>query len=326
MEQKKKTDRSGSIQRMAPAFLMIGLMVILAIANKNFLSMQSIYNLLLQVSALGVVGLGAMVVLLTGGIDFTGGFGLSLAGVTAGALYVAWGSQSVVLLVTAIAIGAAVGLVNGLIIVKLRLNPFIATLATMSVCKGVSMMVSEGRQVKIVSPFLLQLGSGKIAGVLPWSFVAFMLVAALMYVLMNNTKLGVYTYAMGGNEDAVAYSGINKGLYKVLVYVLAGSCYGFAAVLTSCQVTVITPNISGDFLMDGIAAAVVGGTSMAGGKGTVQGVVVGAFIITLITTMLNFFKVPMLLRDVIKGLIIIGILLFGVVIDKMSSRREAASP
>lgn len=324
MEQSKKLNRRINIQELAPVFLMLGLMIILAIANKNFLSAQSVYNLLLQVSALGVVGLGAMMVLLTGGIDFTGGFGLSLAGVTAGAIYVSSGNKSFVLLAVAVAVGALVGLVNGLIIVKLGLNPFIATLATMSVCKGVSMMVSEGRQVKIVSPFLLSLGSGKMAGVIPWSFVAFILVAVVMYIVMNNTKLGVYTYAMGGNEDAVAYSGINKGLYKIFVYVVAGACYGFAAVLTSCQVTVITPNISGDFLMDGIAAAVVGGTSMAGGKGTVQGVVVGAFIITLITTMLNFFKVPMLLRDVIKGLIIIGILLFGVVIDKLSSRKSAA--
>ncbi len=320
----KKFDVRGNIQKFAPVILMLALMLVLTIVNRNFLTAQSIYNLLLQVSALGVVGLGAMTVLLTAGIDFTGGFGLSLAGGSAGALYVYTGGNSAVLVVAAVAIGALVGLVNGLIIVKMGLNPFITTLATMSVCKGVSMIISEGRQVKIESSFLLNLGSGKIAGIIPWSFLAFLAVAAIMYILMNYTKLGIYTYAMGGNEDAVAYSGINKGLYKILVYVVAGVCYGFAAVLTSCQVSVITSNISGDYLMDGIAAAVVGGTSMQGGKGTVQGVVIGAFIITLITTMLNFFRVPMLLRDVIKGLIIIGILIFGVAIDKISSRKRAA--
>ena len=322
MKQKSRLFTGHDLQKYAPVFLMLVLMLILTIANKNFLTGQSIYNLLSQVAALGIVALGSMLVLLTAGIDFTAGFGLSLAGVTAGVVYISSGDKGWVLVLVSVLTGAVVGLLNGLIIVGLKLNPFIATLAMMTVCKGISMMVSEGRQVQITSPGLLKLGSGKLFGFLPIAFILFAAVIFIIYLILNKTKLGIYTYAIGGNEDAVAYSGINKDLYKVFVYVTAGVCYGIAAIITCSQVTIITSNISGDYLLDGIASAIVGGTSLLGGKGRVSGTVIGAFIITLITTILNFLQVPFLLREVIKGLIIVGILVFNAGIEKLSAKME----
>lgn len=322
MKQKSRLFTGYDLQKYAPVFLMLVLMLILTIANKNFLTGQSIYNLLSQVAALGIVALGSMLVLLTAGIDFTAGFGLSLAGVTAGVVYISSGDKGWVLVLVSVLTGAVVGLLNGLIIVGLKLNPFIATLAMMTVCKGISMMVSEGRQVQITSPGLLKLGSGKLFGFLPIAFILFVAVIFIIYLILNKTKLGIYTYAIGGNEDAVAYSGINKDLYKVFVYVTAGVCYGIAAIITCSQVTIITSNISGDYLLDGIASAIVGGTSLLGGKGRVSGTVIGAFIITLITTILNFLQVPFLLREVIKGLIIVGILVFNAGIEKLSVKME----
>lgn len=320
MKQKRSFLTGNNLQKYAPVFLMLILMTVLTVANDNFLTGQSIYNLLSQVSALGIVALGAMIVLLTAGIDFTAGFGLSLAGVTAGVVYIASGNKGWVLIMVSILTGALVGLLNGVIIVGLKLNPFIATLAMMTVCKGVSMMVSEGRQVQITSPGLLKLGSGKLFGFFPISFFVFVVVIIIMYILLNKTKLGIYTYAIGGNEEAVGYSGINKGFYKMMVYTVAGILYGSAAIITCSQVTIITSNISGDYLLDGIASAIVGGTSLLGGKGRISGTIIGAFIITLITTILNFFQVPFLLREVIKGLIIIGILIFNAGIEKISVR------
>lgn len=320
MKQKRSFLTGNNLQKYAPVFLMLILMIALTIANENFLTGQSIYNLLSQTAALGIVALGAMIVLLTAGIDFTAGFGLSLAGVTAGVVYISSGNKGWVLVVVSILTGALVGLLNGVIIVGLKLNPFIATLAMMTVCKGVSMMVSEGRQVQITSPGLLKLGSGKIFGFLPVSFLVFVVVIVIMYILLNKTKLGIYTYAIGGNEEAVGYSGINKGFYKMMVYTVAGTLYGIAAIITCSQVTIITSNISGDYLLDGIASAIVGGTSLLGGKGRISGTIIGTFIITLITTILNFFQVPFLLREVIKGLIIVGILIFNAGIEKISIR------
>lgn len=307
-----------SIKRFVPVIIFICMFAVLAIYNTNFLSMQSIANLLMQVSAVGIVALGAMITLISGGIDFTAGYGLSLAGVAGGAIYVASGNNGIVLIISAVAIGGCVGLVNGVIITRLNLHPFIVTLAMMSVCQGLSTMIAEGKKIVITSEYLLTLGSGKLFGFLPYSFIALILIALLMGLIMHRTRIGIYTYAMGGNEDAVIYCGINDKLYKTVVYVIAGVCYGIAAILSVSQVTVITPNISGTYLLDGIAAAVIGGTSLSGGKGKVSGVIIGAFIMILITTLLTFFGVPSLLRDAVKGSIIIGILLLDAFINGVS--------
>lgn len=307
-----------NIQRYAPLILFIILFLVLSIYNSNFISTQSMYNLMMQVSSLGVVALGAMVTLISGGIDFTAGYGMSLAGVSAGALYVASGQNGLVLIASSIVIGGLVGLANGVIITKLRLHPFIVTLAMMSICQGLSTMVAEGQKIVIKTDYLLTLGSGKIFGIIPVCFIIFVIIAFVMWVIMNRTPIGVYTYAMGGNEDAVVYSGINDTFYKIMVYVIAGLCYGIAAILSVTQVTVITPNISGTVLLDGIASAVVGGTSLAGGRGRVVGVIIGTFIITLISTLLTFFGVSPLLRDAMKGLIIIGVLLFDMTLNRLS--------
>jgi ribose/xylose/arabinose/galactoside ABC-type transport system permease subunit len=306
-----------NLQRDAPVLLLTGLVIIIAATNSNFLSAQALFNLLLQVSPLGVVAFGAMLILLTGGIDFTAGYGMSLAGVTAGYVYITYGGHnSVSLIVTSVLVGTLVGLANGLIITKLRLHPFIVTLAMMSVCQGMSMLISEGRQVVISSKFLLALGQGRLFGFLPVSFIAYAMVFVLVYFLVNHTKIGVYAYSLGGNRDAVVYSGINKNLYETIIYSIAGLLYGVAGIITVSQVTVITANISGTVLLDGIAAAIVGGTSLLGGRGTVGGTCVGTFIIILVSTLLTFMSIPPLLRDALKGLIIIGILLFDVAIRK----------
>jgi ribose/xylose/arabinose/galactoside ABC-type transport system permease subunit len=321
VEKNIKVRKKIDLQRRVPLFLLLMLVIVLSIANSNFLSLQAMYNLLLQISSIGIVALGAMIVLITAGIDFTAGYGMSLAGVTGGYFYMATGGNGIVLLVVSLAIGALVGIVNGTIIAKMRLHPFITTLAMMSVCQGVSMMISEGRNIEITSDWLLFLGQGRLIGFLPPVFLIFVLAVFIMYIVLNKTKLGVYTYAIGGNEDAVSYSGIRVDLYKIAVYAVAGLLYGLAAIVTVVKVTVITPNISGTVLLDGIAAAVVGGTSITGGRGTVSGTVIGTAIMTLISTLLTFLSIPPLLRDALKGLIIIVILIFDAGMTRMAKRR-----
>jgi ribose/xylose/arabinose/galactoside ABC-type transport system permease subunit len=232
-------------------------------------------------------------------------------------VYITYGNHtSASLILVSAVVGLSAGLLNGTIITKLKLHPFIVTLAMMSAFQGLSMMISEGRQVVITSPFLLTLGQGRLFGFLPVSFIAYLLILGGVYFIVNHTKIGTYAYAIGGNKDAVVYSGINKNLYETVIYGIAGLLYGLAGVITVSQVTVITANISGTVLLDGIAAAIVGGTSLLGGRGTVEGTCVGTFIIILISTLLTFLGIPPLLRDALKGVIIIGILLFDVAIRK----------
>lgn len=272
----------------------------------------------MQVSGVGVVALGAMLVLISGGIDLSAGYCVSLAGMTAGYFYTMSANTGIVLVVVAILVGAVVGLVNGLIITKMKLHPFIVTLAMMSVCQGFSLMLTEGRHIVVTSPGLLVLGQSRFLGMIPVCFILYIAIAFVMWVLCNKTRQGVYTYAIGGNEDAVFYSGINQNFYKTMVYVIAGICFGIGAIIISAQVTIVSISISGSVLLDGIAGAVIGGTSLMGGRGTVVGTVIGTFILTLISTLLTFLGIPPLLRDALKGCVIIGVLLFDVAINKIS--------
>ena len=326
METVKKRDtldklKRIDLQRHAPVVLFFILVIALTMTNRAFLSAQGMYNLMLQASSVGIIALGATLVLISAGIDFTAGHGMALAGVVGGYFYVLSGNNGLVLIVAAVTTGAVLGLVNGTLIAKLKLPPFIATLAMMTVCLGLALMVSEGRRIMIQAPWVLSFGQGRLFGVIPPVFLVYLSVVVLMFLLLNYTKLGVYTYAMGGNEDAVKYAGVNTSRYKMLVYIVAGICYGIAAVVVSAKVTIITPSISSTLLLDGIASAVVGGTSLTGGRGRVFGTVIGTLIILLISTLLTFLRVPSLLRDALRGAIIIGILLFDVIMVRLSKRK-----
>jgi len=317
LERLKKID----LQKQVPVALFLMLVIAVSLTNRNFLTAQAMYNLMLQASSVGIIALGAMLVLISAGIDFTAGHGMALAGVAAGYFYVASGNNGIVLVVVALLAGGLLGLVNGVLIAKLKLPPFIATLAMMTVCLGLALMISEGRRVVVESPYILAFGQGRLFGVIPPVFLAYLFLVGVMYLILNRSKLGVYAYAMGGNEDAVKYAGINIDRYKILIYVVAGLFYGVAAVVVGAKVTVITPSVSGTLLLDGIASAVVGGTSITGGRGRVFGTVIGTLIILLISTLLTFLRVPSLLRDALRGAIIIGILLFDSFMVRMAKKK-----
>lgn len=168
----------------------------------------------------------------------------------------------------------------------------------------------------IMEKSTLYIGQGVLFGWLPVSFIIFLAVCLLGYIILNRTRMGVYVYAMGGNENAAVYAGVNIRWYKFLVYVFAGLCTGIGAVVTCSRVAVVSSSISGDVLMDGIASAVIGGTSVSGGKGTISGTIAGVLIMGLITTSLTYLNVDTLLRDVVKGLIIIAALLIDTVANR----------
>ena len=309
------------LQRHAPVVLFLLLVIALTFVNRNFLSAQAMYNLMLQASSVGIIALGAMLVLISAGIDFTAGHGMALAGVVGGYFYVSTGNSLIALVIACLAAGAILGLVNGTLISRLKLPPFIATLAMMTVCLGLALMISDGRRIQIENPLVLAFGQSRLFGVIPPVFVAYLAVVGIIYLLLNHTKFGVYVYAIGGNEDAVKYAGINIAKYKMLIYIVAGLCYGVAAIVVGAKVTIITPSISSTLLLDGIASAVIGGTSITGGRGRVFGTVIGTLIILLISTLLTFLRVPSLLRDALRGAIIIGILLFDVAMVRLAKRK-----
>lgn len=310
------SDLINSKQYIIPLAILIIMIVVLSIANNEFLQVSTFSNLFQSVAPVGIVAIGAMCVIITGGIDFTSGHGLAVAGVTAGVLYTKSGFSLPVLIITGIFIGTVIGVINGLTITKLKISPFIATLAMFSVLQGLSLWVSQGQRLLINDPLALWLGQGKIYGYLPVSFILFIIMCILSHILLTRTKFGIYTYAIGGNERSLIYSGVNVELYKILIYTFAGLCTGLGSVVTISRVALISPNISGSILMDAIASTIIGGTSISGGKGTIVGTFIGVLIMGLITMTLTFLNVDNLLREAVKGLIIILALLLNTFANK----------
>lgn len=302
-----------------PAIILIALLLGLSLLNRDFLSRATLTNLMQQVAAVGVVSIGAMLCIITGGIDFTAGYGLAMIGMVAGWTYITEpmaGSTLCIVLAFLIA-GALLGAANGLLIAKLGIQPFIATLAMMSLAQGMSLMINGGSMVMLFDAPILFAGQGMIAGFLPVPFLIYLFVCAVVFVILRRTRLGVYTFAMGSNETALRYAGVNVDAYKLLVYVTAGVCTGVASLLTVSKIAMATPSIYGTILTDGIAATCIGGTSLSGGKGTVFGTFIGSIIIVLITTALTYLRIPAEMQNVFKG----AVILFAVALDALANMR-----
>ncbi len=309
-----------SLQQLMPFLILAVLLAVLSVLDRNFLSPQTLVNLLQQMAAVGVVSIGAMLVIITGGIDFSAGYGLAMIGMAAGAVYTMSpfsGSVSA-MIITFIGAGALLGLVNGLLIAKLRILPFVATLAMMSLTQGLSLMIGGGSMMLLGGSPILLIGQGKLGGVLPVSFLVLVAVCGAAALLLYRTRLGVYIYAMGGNEDAARYAGIRIDRYKIMTYVAAGICTGIASMLTVSYIAMATPGIYGTTLTDAIAATCIGGTSMSGGRGSVSGTFVGAAIIVLISTALTYLKIPAEMQDVFKG----AVILLAVAFDALLNRKK----
>lgn len=319
----QRVGRSGKrfrldIQRLVPLAILLVLVVCVSIGNKNFLRWNSINTLFTQVSTMGIVALGAMVVLLTGGLDFTSGNGLAMCAVFSGVMYFDFGESMWAMIIGGLLLGAALGFVNGFLITKCRLKPFVATLATMAFCQGLTLLISEGKTAFLNHPLTYKIGGGNLFNFLSIPFVIFACIALVTSLILNRTRFGVYLYAIGGNEEATGFVGINVDRYKLLAYVYAGLCTGAASIIATCRVGQIAPNLEGTYLMDGIAAAIIGGTSPSGGKGKVFGTIIGVFILGVLSSMLTFLKVNTTAQTAVKGLVI----LLAVVIDALFNLKK----
>ncbi|HWQ80199.1 MAG TPA: ABC transporter permease, partial [Anaerovoracaceae bacterium] len=310
--------KKSNLKEVAPLIILMCMLLVLNTLNKDFMSLKTLFNMMQQVSAVGIVAMGAMVVIISGGIDFTAGYGLAMIGMAAGTVYAAdiLGGNVFVIVLTCLIAGAIVGALNGVLVGKLHIVPFIATLAVMSLLQGMSMLIGGGNMVMVREPSILWFGQGKIFGNIPISFIIYVLLCFAAYLVLQKTKMGVYIYALGGNEDSVRYVGINVVKYKILLYVMAGVYTGIAALITISKLGLAAPSIYGSTLLDAIAAAVIGGTSLAGGRGKVMGTFVGTIIIVLITTALTYLNIRPEMQDVFKGAVILTALCFDVLLNK----------
>jgi len=324
--------------KLIPLAIFIPLCLVIGVINPTFFEWGTWQNILMQVSNVGIIALGAMFVLTSGGLDFTAGDGVSLAGIFAATAFVASHMQNAPTILAGLAMGGLIGLANGLLVTKLRIQPFIATLSVMTIIKGFLLFLAEGTIIHVDSggATFTQLGQGVIPfpGVpptitgsvqgLPIAFIIYMCIAVGVYFLLHRTKLGQATYAMGGNEEAARLAGVKVDWYRLFVYVFAGIMTGMGALITLARVASIGISLGGTtLLLDVVAAAVIGGTSVSGGRCNIFGVVIGTFIIIIITSALIFLNIDTNWRDVVKGAIILIALCMDYIVTRISTRAPA---
>ncbi len=281
--------------------------------NPNFFTLYNIQNIFKQSSINGLIAFGMTFVILLGCIDLSVGSILALVGFITSTLIVAFQVPSFIAIVLGLALGVGLGLINGLLVARVKLQPFIATLITMTVYRGITLILSDGLPVRNISQYstiaeFINRGS---LGIIPVSMLILLLVFAVIWVLLNKTVFGRHLYATGGNEEAARLSTVPTEKVKIWGFVLSGLLSAMAAILYISRYNSIYPNAGIGIELDAIAAVVIGGTSMNGGKGLITGTILGVLIIGMLDNGLNLLGVSSFYQEVIKGLVI----LVAVVID-----------
>ncbi|WHZ03563.1 ABC transporter permease [Neobacillus sp. YX16] len=289
------------------AFLVI--FIAAAIMNPRFLDINNQLNILMQVSIIGIVALGMTVVMLSGGIDLSVGSVLVFVGVITVLALNATGSILVAIL-TALVVGSFAGFLNGLMVAKGRIASFIATLGMMAAARSIALYIAEGGSISgEVSSFTAIANSD--LWIFDFPVIIFFAMTALVYILMHKTRFGRYVYALGSNEKAALLSAIRVDRVKMGVYTLVGLLVSVAAIIETSRLNSISSSSSGvQYELDAIAAVIIGGTRMTGGRGKIMGTFFGVLILGILNNMMNLMNVSPHLQGFVKGLIIIIAVVF----------------
>lgn len=285
---------------------LVGLMIVITIINPSFLTTNNLLNLLLQVTANGFIAFGMTFVILTGGIDLSVGSSLALSSALAAGL-IGGGLPVPVAIVLAICLGGLFGMLNGLLIAYGKLAPFIITLATMTIFRGATLVYTNGNPVTkgLSDSFLFQfLGQGYIVGI-PFPVILMFLVFVILAILLHKTAFGKAVYALGGNEKAAYISGIKLNKVKIIIYTISGMMASLSGLIITSRLSSAQPTAGASYEMDAIAAVVLGGTSLSGGKGRIWGTLIGALIIGVLNNGLNIIGVSAFWQQVVKGIVIL---------------------
>jgi ribose transport system permease protein len=303
-----RTSLKDKIQQLLAFASLIVIFVFFSVASSNFLNYPNVTAILFSTVVIGTLALGTTFVIITGGIDLSIGTGMSLSAVIAGKLIVDMGVPVVVGVVLTILFGGLLGFINGVNVAIFRLPPFIATLAMMLVAQGLALVISNSAPIYFTDkPGYVAISTGNlIPGLnLPNAVPLLAILAVISAVVLNKTVLGRYTYSIGSNEEATALSGINVRRWKIAIYTLAGLFIGMAGIFISARLSSAQPATGAGYELQAIAAVVIGGTSLSGGKGSIVGTVIGALIISVLNNGLQIMSIPQEWQNVILGLVIL---------------------
>lgn len=310
-----------SLQQLLAFASLIAIVTFFSIVSPHFFTPNNIVSVLTAATVTGILALGTTFVIITGGIDLSIGTGMTLCGVMAGVFLTYWGWPLWAGVVGAIVFGALLGLVNGVNIAVLKIPPFIATLGMMLVASGLSLVISGTKPIYFNDQpdFQSIMNLSIIPGTrFPLGVALFIVMIALAAVTLSKTILGRYTFSIGSNEAATALSGVNVTKWKVIIYTLSGLFVGLAGVLSASRLSSAQPTGGMGLELEAIAAVVIGGTSLQGGKGSIIGTVIGALIMAVLTNGLRIISVPQEWQSVAVGCVI----LIAVYLDML--RRKAS--
>lgn len=320
------------MQRFIAVAALIALFIVFSLVTDRFFTIQNILTIALQTSTLAFMGIGVTYVIITGGIDLSIGSVVALSGVVAGLTARAGVPISIAFLLALLA-GIACGATNGLMVTKLKLPPFIATLGMMQIARGIALYVTGARAVAGLPEEFGILGNGALFRTtttlpngrvvtqfpgIPYPVIIMIIVAIIFNFLLRHTRLGRFTYAVGSNQEAARLSGLNVDKTKIIAYAISGGLAGLTGIVTMSRIVTAQPNAGVAYELDAIATAVIGGTSLMGGAGTISGTMIGAFIIGILRNGLNMQGVSYFIQQVIIGLVIIA----AVAVDQLRKRER----
>lgn len=285
-------------------FAMCLFLVIFPTTRSTFLTQNNVFNILRQNASNLFLATGMTMVIILGGIDLSVGSVIALSGCVAAGCVVNMGLPEVVGFLIAILIGAVVGMFNGVVICKTNIPPFIVTLASMNITKGIALVYTQGAPIRCMTDAFKFPGAGYV-GPIPTPVILMLIIFVIAVMLVNRTHFGRHIYAVGGNAQAASFSGINVQKVKFWVYTFTGVMAGIAGVVIASRLYSGQPRSGEGAEMDAIAAVVVGGTSMAGGSGKIGGTIIGALIIGILNNGLNLLNVNSFWQDVVKGIVIL---------------------
>ncbi len=298
--------------------IMIGFIlisIIISIITPNFLSYTNIMNILRQSSIIGIMAIGTTFVIIGGGFDISVGSILALSAALVLGLQksMPWGGA---LLVT-LAVGAFIGVVNGVLSAKVRIVPIIATLGTMTIVRGLTYLYTGGYPILGYSESFKFVGSGYLWAV-PFPIILFLTSVVFWQFVLSKTTVGRYACAVGGNKESTRLSGISADTYQILTFVIGGLMAALAGIVYASRLNSATPLAGQGYELDAIASTVIGGTSVSGGEGTVVGTLVGVLLLTIISNMFNLLGIQVYVQYLIKGIIILAV----VGVDSYSKYRK----
>ncbi len=312
--------RSEALQRILAFAALIILIIVFSLASPNFLQFRNVVGIFLATAVNGILALGVTFVIITAGIDLSIGTVMTFAAVITGVLVTNWELPIAVGVLGGIAAGGLAGLINGVVIAKMRVPPFVATLGMMYVAKGLALIISELRPIYFTdTPAFRDIATGSLIGRVVPGFdlpnaVLILFGAALIgNFLLFKTILGRYTFALGSNEEATRLSGVNTARWKIAVYTVSGLYAGLGGIVIASRLNSAQPALGQGYELDAIAAVVIGGTSLSGGQGSILGTVIGAFVISVLTNGLRMLSVPQEWQIVVTGAIIIVAVYFDMV-------------